>query len=92
MIAEFNNEKYRVCLDVHLDENRKWHAYAIELAETDGEGGSGFGVETVMSAHSKGKDMDAGWHISTLELQFFDDLEEAKQCFDRCCSEYSIPE
>ena len=88
----YNNEKCRVCLDEYLDEDGESYGYSIELATTDGEVGQGFGVETL--EHEKvsfsGEDLDDSWGIETVELKYFNDLDEAKSIFKSLCEDYAI--
>ena len=83
MISEFNNERYRVCLDEHQDTEGECYAYGIELAVTDGEGGKGFGVDTIEFAQTKEEDLESSSHIEIIELHYFNELEEAKKCFKK---------
>tara|TARA_B100000287_G_C20234811_1_gene623668 strand:- start:279 stop:557 length:279 start_codon:yes stop_codon:yes gene_type:complete len=88
----YNNEKYRVCLDEYHDEDGECYGYLIELATTDGEGGQGFGVETLKAAKVSfsGDDLDNNWGIENVELKYFNDLEEAKSTFNSLCEDYAI--
>lgn len=92
MISEFNNERYRVCLDEHQDTEGECYAYCIELAVTDGEGGQGFGVDTIEFAQTKEVDLESSSHIEIIELHYFNELEEAKKCFKKYCEWYAISE
>ena len=90
MEDNYNNEKYRVCLDEYQDEDGECYAYAIELATTDGN--YGFGVDTIQFNKSKGQDLEDVSHIEIIELKYFDDLEEAKKCYNKLSEDYCIPE
>lgn len=92
MLQEFNNEKYRVCLTDYLDEDNESYAYSIELSLTDGEGGKGFGVETISFEKSLDADLDDNWGIEDIELRFFNELDEAQKYFSKTCEDYCIPE
>ena len=88
----YNNEKYRICLDEFLDQDGECYGYAIELATTDGEGGDGFGVDTIQYAKVSfsGKDLDDNWGIEIVELKYFNDLNEPKTVFKEYCEGYAI--
>ena len=88
----YNNEKYRVCLDEYHDEDGECYGYLIELATTDGEGGQGFGVETLEHAKVSfsGEDLENNWGIEIVELKYFNDLDEAKSSFNSLCEDYAI--
>jgi hypothetical protein len=68
------------------------YAYGIELAVTDGEGGKGFGIDTIEFAQTKEEDLESSSHIEIIELHYFNELEEAKKCFKKYCEWYAISE
>jgi len=92
IMDSYNNEKYRVCLDEYLDEDGECYGYAIELATTDGEGGQGFGVDTLDHAKVSftEEDLDDNWGIETIELKYYNDLDVAKNAFKKYCEDYAI--